>query len=162
MSVFAVDSNMNSVRAGLAARIQAWHQEYEVVIENPIEYAAAVDQGSTRVIPATASVEDREAATKRRHAKYGKPKWDGDSRFSVTRSEGETKVIIPPEGILLKSRPEIKEHGRQVLSSQPGLEDSQLDRAMKQDIANGAIGILVNYTPVDEGALWQGWRARSV
>ena len=164
MSALTVDSNINAVLARLNALGSDLQAEYEVSIENHVSYAAAVDQGSTRMMDATQPVTDREAATEARHAKYGAPKWDGDSRFAVTRGETWTKVVIPPAGIMLQSYPLIKAHGRDVLRQLgPAFGDSQVSQAMREDMANGAQAILVSKTmelAFDQGVLAGGWKVR--
>jgi len=157
-----ITSNISSIEALLRSRINRLQSEYSISIENNVSYAAAVDQGSTRIINWSEVSRAQMAAIAISMRERGSaPRWGGKKGFTVTKGDGWVKIVIPPEGMLAKSVRPIREHARDVLRHLPsGFEGDDIDRELKADIAAGAVSILVDNTPLDQGPLRQGWGVR--
>ncbi len=163
MSSITVTSNISAIESSLRSQINRLQAEYAISIENHVSYAAAVDQGSTRIIEwAKVSKAQKAAIAISMRERGTAPRWGGKKGFKVTKGEGWVKIVIPPEGMLAKSVGPIRAHARDVLRHLPsGFDGGDIDRELRVDIAQGAVSILVDNTPVDQGALRLGWGVRT-
>lgn len=163
MSVVTISSNISAIEASLRSRISRLQTEYSISIENHVSYAAAVDQGSTRIIEwAKVSRAQMAAIAISMRERGAAPRMGNKKGFKVTKGEGWVKIVIPPEGMLAKSVRPIRAHARDVLRHLPsGFDSGDIDRELRVDIAQGAVSILVDNTPVDQGPLRLGWEARA-
>jgi hypothetical protein len=158
-----IESNIREVIVNIKRRAQALAHERTISVVNNAEHAVAVEVGHTRtIIWDELSQKQRAAIILSMKNRQGKPrKWDGDKEFVVDRFEGGVTVTVPPEGMLAKSQAPIKAFGGQVLKRLPnGFTNRDLDMAAAE-IGAGALSILADNTPVDQGTLIRSWEVRT-
>lgn len=148
-------SNIQELSQNLQKRKQGpAGAEFIISCENRMPYAVAVDQGYTRVMKGlTNSIEDREAASEKRHTKHGSPKWEGKG-LEVTRGDDYTVITVPPEGMMAKSVQPIRELVPSIVKRQG------LTHAAAVDIARGMETILGDNSPTDDGHLRGAWQGK--
>lgn len=156
---FSVNSNIDDLASRILARANSLQADLEISIENHIKYAVAVDQGYTLELDWSKMSRKQKAAiflSMRDRRKKGKARWAGKKGFKVSRSkDGIIKIIVPPAGIMAKSVRPIRKHAREVIARSGWGKEARLS------IAEKALDVLVDNTPVDEGLLWKGWGVRS-
>lgn len=156
-----VESNVNEVIARINARAGRLQGSYEAIVSNNTEYAAAVDQGSTRrIVWAELAPAHRAAIIMAMKKRKGQARrWEGGG-LEVMRGEGWVEITVPGAGMLAQSVGPVKKFGRMLLQRLPnGFGDAQVKMAV-MELALFAQSTLVGFTPVDQGVLVKGWEVR--
>lgn len=152
-----VQDNLREVIAKLRRKAGEMVVDVNASITNNVEYAAAVDQGYERMIVWTETTRaQRYAIIQAMKKRKGAPKLEGKG-LTVERGEGWVKVAVPGAAMVARSIKPAKAVGKQILKRlPPGFGQRHLNGAVAE-IAFATQAILVDNTPVDQGALIKGW-----
>lgn len=155
---FTFTHNLNQMVIELRKRAGELVADTQAVITNQVAYAAAVDQGSERLIvwkdlPPRQRYAIIQAMKKRKGKKSGR-------KVKVTRGKGWVKISIPGAAMVARSIKPTRAEGQRILKRLPaGFTQRHLQAAITE-IAFAAQAILVDNTPVDHGVLVKGWEVK--